>query len=75
MTRSPGPGTSRSRTSARTSSTLRRGSASSSDASGQLRLIEPVRDWDDYVLLAFEEIRLAGASSLPRTLFTRVLVC
>src|SRR5215207_9479732 len=45
------------------------------DASGQLRLIEPVRDWDNYVLLAFEEIRLAGASSLRRTLFTRVLVC
>jgi uncharacterized membrane protein len=32
-----------------------------SDARGRLRLIVPVRSWDDYVQLAFEEIRLAGA--------------
>jgi hypothetical protein len=31
------------------------------DATGRLRLIVPVRNWDDYVRLAFEEIRLAGA--------------
>jgi uncharacterized membrane protein len=33
------------------------------DQRGQLRLIEPVRGWDDYVLLAFEEIRLVGMGS------------
>lgn len=33
------------------------------DAEGTLRVIERVRDWDDYVLLAFEEIRLAATSS------------
>jgi len=33
------------------------------DAAGTLRLVEPVRDWDDYVLLAFEEIRLAAPGS------------
>jgi uncharacterized membrane protein len=33
------------------------------DAGGTLRLVEPVRDWDDYVLLAFEEIRLAAPGS------------
>jgi uncharacterized membrane protein len=33
------------------------------DADGVLRVSEPVRSWDDYVLLAFEEIRLAAASS------------
>jgi uncharacterized membrane protein len=33
------------------------------DAEGTLRLVEPVRDWDDYVLLAFEEIRLAAPGS------------
>ncbi|HEX7299994.1 MAG TPA: DUF2254 domain-containing protein [Solirubrobacteraceae bacterium] len=33
------------------------------DASGRVRLIEPVRGWNDYVLLAFEEIRLAGMRS------------
>jgi uncharacterized membrane protein len=32
------------------------------DAAGELRLIVPVRDWDDFVRLAFEEIRLAGAA-------------
>jgi uncharacterized membrane protein len=31
------------------------------DTAGELRLIVPVRDWDDFVRLAFEEIRLAGA--------------
>ena len=30
------------------------------DETGELRLIVPVRDWDDYVRLAFEEIRIAG---------------
>ncbi|MGH9271229.1 MAG: DUF2254 domain-containing protein [Ilumatobacteraceae bacterium] len=33
------------------------------DAHGELRLIVPVMDWDDYVHLAFDEIRLAGAAS------------
>lgn len=32
------------------------------DADGELRLIVPVRDWEDFVRLAFEEIRLAGAA-------------
>ena len=31
------------------------------DAAGRVRVIIPVRDWGDYVRLAFEEIRLAGA--------------
>src|SRR3954465_6690663 len=31
------------------------------DAAGELRLIVPVRGWEDFVRLAFEEIRLAGA--------------
>jgi uncharacterized membrane protein len=33
------------------------------DAAGTVRLVELVRDWDDYVLLAFEEIRLAATGS------------
>ena len=32
------------------------------DAAGELRLIVPVRDREDFVRLAFEEIRLAGAA-------------
>ncbi len=32
------------------------------DAAGELRLIVPVRDWEDFVRLAFEEIRLVGAA-------------
>jgi len=32
------------------------------DPAGELRLIVPVRDWEDFVRLAFEEIRLAGAA-------------
>jgi len=32
------------------------------DAAGELRLIVPVSDWEDFVRLAFEEIRLAGAA-------------
>jgi uncharacterized membrane protein len=31
------------------------------DDAGRLRLIVPVRGWDDFVRLAFEEIRIAGA--------------
>jgi uncharacterized membrane protein len=31
------------------------------DARGDLRLTIPVRGWDDYVALAFEEIRVAGS--------------
>ena len=34
------------------------------DAAGDVRLIEPVMDWEAYVHLAFDEIRLAGAASL-----------
>lgn len=33
------------------------------DAEGQLRLIVPSMDWDAYVHLAFDEIRMAGAGS------------
>jgi uncharacterized membrane protein len=35
------------------------------DQDGQVRLIVPVMSWDDYVLLATEEIALAGAGSPP----------
>jgi uncharacterized membrane protein len=40
------------------------------DDEGVLRFIEPRRDWDAYVHLAFDEIRIAGASSpqIPRRL-------
>ena len=33
------------------------------DATGQVRLIVPVMDWDAFVNLAFDEIRMAGAQS------------
>jgi uncharacterized membrane protein len=33
------------------------------DDEGALRLVEPVMDWEAYVHLAFDEIRLAGAAS------------
>jgi uncharacterized membrane protein len=33
------------------------------DQAGQLRLVIPVMDWEAYVHLAFDEIRLAGAGS------------
>lgn len=33
------------------------------DDSGAVRLVAAERDWDDYVRLAFEELRLAGAGS------------
>jgi uncharacterized membrane protein len=33
------------------------------DAEGQLRLLVPTMDWDAYVHLAFDEIRIAGAGS------------
>jgi uncharacterized membrane protein len=33
------------------------------DEAGEVRLIEPVMDWDAYVHLAFDEIRLAGSAS------------
>jgi uncharacterized membrane protein len=35
------------------------------DESGATRLVVPVPTWDDYVLLATEEITLAGAGSPP----------
>ena len=38
-------------------------SGSVHDADGVVRFIEPTMDWDDYVHLAFDEIRLAGAGS------------
>jgi uncharacterized membrane protein len=40
------------------------------DADGNLRLIIPVPDWEDYVSLAVSEIRLYGANSIqvPRRL-------
>jgi uncharacterized membrane protein len=33
------------------------------DSSGQLRLTVPVMDWDSFVHLAFDEVRLVGADS------------
>jgi uncharacterized membrane protein len=33
------------------------------DDDGEVRLVVPVMDWDDYVHLAFDEIRMAGAGS------------
>ncbi len=33
------------------------------DAEGQLRLVVPSMDWDAYIHLAFDEIRIVGASS------------
>ena len=33
------------------------------DDGGELRVTQPVMEWDDYVHLAFDEIRLAGAGS------------
>jgi uncharacterized membrane protein len=35
------------------------------DEDGQVRLVVPVMNWEDYVLLATEEITLAGAGSPP----------
>ena len=35
------------------------------DETGELRLIVPTPTWDEYVELAFEEIRLAGGTSPP----------
>ena len=37
------------------------------DGDGKIRLIVPTRDWDDYVHLAIEEIRLYGAGSIQVT--------
>lgn len=37
------------------------------DAAGEVRLIEPAMDWEAYVHLAFDEIRLAGAASVQVT--------
>ena len=34
------------------------------DASGRLRLVFPVPSWDDFLVLAFDEIRYYGASSI-----------
>jgi uncharacterized membrane protein len=33
------------------------------DKEGEVRLVTPVMAWDDYVHLAFDEIRMAGAGS------------
>jgi uncharacterized membrane protein len=35
------------------------------DAEGRVRLVVPAMDWDDFVHLAFDEIRIAGAGSPP----------
>ncbi len=35
------------------------------DDRGEVRLVQPVMDWDSYVHLAFDEIRLAGGGSPP----------
>ena len=37
------------------------------DGEGRVRLVEPVMDWDAYLHLAFDEIRLAGARSTQVT--------
>jgi uncharacterized membrane protein len=37
---------------------------SSRDASGRLRLVFPVPSWEDFLVLAFDEIRFYGASSI-----------
>jgi uncharacterized membrane protein len=34
------------------------------DAQGRLRLVFPVPSWDDFLVLAFDEIRYYGASSI-----------
>ena len=34
------------------------------DAAGQLRLVAPVPGWDDFLTLAFDEIRFCGANSI-----------
>jgi uncharacterized membrane protein len=40
------------------------------DSDGVIRFVEPIRTWDGYVRLAFDEIRVAGAHSpqIPRRL-------
>jgi uncharacterized membrane protein len=45
------------------------------DASGTIRLTGPVREWDDFVLLAFEEIRLTadGSPQIARRLRAALL--
>jgi uncharacterized membrane protein len=45
------------------------------DEDGVLRFVEPRRDWDAYVRLAFDEIRIAGAASpqIPRRLRAALL--
>lgn len=37
------------------------------DAKGAVRLVTRVLTWDDYVHLAFDEIRMAGAVSVERS--------
>jgi uncharacterized membrane protein len=34
------------------------------DASGRLRLVYPVPSWEDFLVLAFDEIRYCGANSI-----------
>ncbi|HZR96548.1 MAG TPA: DUF2254 domain-containing protein [Gaiellaceae bacterium] len=45
------------------------------DDAGVVRFVEPRRDWDAYVRLAFDEIRIAGAASpqIPRRLRAALL--
>jgi uncharacterized membrane protein len=47
---------------------------SASDARGGLRLVYPVPPWEDFVLLAFDEIRFYGASSIQVTRRMRALL-
>jgi uncharacterized membrane protein len=44
------------------------------DAAGVVRLVERTMSWDDYLLLATEEIRLAGAGSPPVTRRLRAML-
>jgi uncharacterized membrane protein len=44
------------------------------DAAGEVRLIERTMSWDAYLLLATEEIRLAGAGSPPVTRRLRAML-
>jgi len=39
-------------------------SGNARDGSGKLRVVFPVPDWEDFLLLAFDEIRYCGANSI-----------
>jgi uncharacterized membrane protein len=47
---------------------------SSRDAQGKIRLVFPVPSWEDFLLLAFDEIRFYGASSIQVMRRMRALI-